>query len=320
MIGGLLFSYVSSAYFDSHIKEFRLFADVINDVGLTIDMITPYIPTPYLLYVSIAATLCRSLCGIAAGATKGSITEHFAIHHNMADLNAKEGTQETLVSLIGMILGISIARMIQSMEKECDVLKGKSILAHSATIATWYIFTLLTLIHIWANYIGVKVLRLKSLNRQRTEFILCTIAQKASKVVQEYISKSNSDNSVLKMKLLEECHTIDIMTPKQCNESIMKSVRALIFGDRIRLGIRLSHFMHDMILEEIEFLFGKVFRNESYCLNINLQGLIIVVLHLGATEEDQLKAFVHALVLKEITEGSCFKGYNVDARLQMIAW
>jgi hypothetical protein len=34
MLGGLLFSYFASPFFDCYVKEFRLFADVINDLGL----------------------------------------------------------------------------------------------------------------------------------------------------------------------------------------------------------------------------------------------------------------------------------------------
>ena len=41
MIGGLLFSYKASPHFDAHVKEFRLLADIFNDVGLTIDLALP---------------------------------------------------------------------------------------------------------------------------------------------------------------------------------------------------------------------------------------------------------------------------------------
>ena len=88
MIGGLLFSYVASPHFDAHVKEFRLLADVLNDVGLALDMALPlvltwfssttashhalwaYLPSPYLVMTS-TSTLCKVACGMAAGATKG---------------------------------------------------------------------------------------------------------------------------------------------------------------------------------------------------------------------------------------------------------
>ena len=90
MIGGLLFSYIASPHFDAHVKEFRLLADILNDVGMTLDMALPilltqtwmvsplstfptisaYMPSAYLVLTSIS-TLCKVACGMAAGATKG---------------------------------------------------------------------------------------------------------------------------------------------------------------------------------------------------------------------------------------------------------
>jgi hypothetical protein len=77
MIGGLLFSYIASPHFDAHVKEFRLLADVLNDIGLTLDMALPvmlswefeWIPSffsPYLILTS-CSTLCKVACGISAG-------------------------------------------------------------------------------------------------------------------------------------------------------------------------------------------------------------------------------------------------------------
>ena len=88
MIGGLFFSYVASPHFDAHVKEFRLLADILNDVALTLDMALPlllaqhwissllpfvsdYLPSSYLVLTS-TSMLCKVACGMAAGATKGT--------------------------------------------------------------------------------------------------------------------------------------------------------------------------------------------------------------------------------------------------------
>ncbi len=316
MIGGLVFSYYSSPYFDSYIKEFRLFADIINDVGLTLDMIAPYIPKSNLIYISISATICRSLCGIAAGATKGSITEHFS-KHNMADLNAKEGTQETLVSLIGMIFGIVLANMIQNMETKCHVFQKKSFYSYSAVIATWYIFILLTLIHVWANYVGVKVLRLRSLNRQRAETILYPIVSKVAKFMADrennWINKDTNKISI--GRFLKD---IDIMSPLECNESLWKSVKSLLFPGQIHLCVKLSRFLQNMSHYEIQFVFD-FFKDEKYCIQVHSQSFVIsVILHLDATEEDELKAFVHAFIVKDYINRKIIRVDDEESRIQLI--
>ncbi len=228
MIGGLLFSYYSSVYFDSHVKEFRLFADVMNDIGLLLDMATPIIckNQKYLLYVSIAATLCRVMCGMSAGATKNSITMHFA-KNNVADLSAKEGTQETLVSLIGMVLGIALARFLQDLENAEDLIQVHgysdseadpiSIMAsyfyrNNATIATWFVFLLLTWIHVWANYVGVKILRLRTLNHERCKVALTRIVDQAVEIIER------EQKNCLDKDELENALTLNISESDKINE------------------------------------------------------------------------------------------------------
>lgn len=58
MVGSLVFSYLVSSHMDSNIKEWRLFADVINDVGLTLDLVAPYFRANFAL-VSSLATVCK---------------------------------------------------------------------------------------------------------------------------------------------------------------------------------------------------------------------------------------------------------------------
>ncbi len=41
MLGGLLFGSACGGLFDADVKSWRLFADLINNVGLTLDMLAP---------------------------------------------------------------------------------------------------------------------------------------------------------------------------------------------------------------------------------------------------------------------------------------
>ena len=76
MLGGLLFSTYTSANFGQNIKSWRLFADFINNVGITLDMIAPLTQGYFLIVVSIAS-IAKALCGIAAGATGSVLSEHW---------------------------------------------------------------------------------------------------------------------------------------------------------------------------------------------------------------------------------------------------
>jgi len=155
MFGSLIFSYGYSHMFDTEVKLWRLFADVINDIGLTLEVVAPLFKD-YFLAITVFANICKSLCGVAAGATRVAISQHFASEGNISEVQAKEGTQETFVSMVGLMLGTLLLR--QGLTTSFEVRFG--------------FFIALTLIHVYTNYLGVKVLQLKTINRGRLFIIL----------------------------------------------------------------------------------------------------------------------------------------------------
>ena len=173
MLGSLLFAWRCAGHFDRDAKRWRLFADVSNDVGLTLDLLAPLAgtaagnyfgndddATPFFLglpagkvaflAVVCLGTVCKAWCGVAAGATRATLTAHFARADNLADVAAKEGSQETAVTLLGMALGWALAGAV-----------------NGAPLLAWGAFLLLTAVHVLANYRAVRVLALRTLNRGR---------------------------------------------------------------------------------------------------------------------------------------------------------
>jgi hypothetical protein len=296
MIGGLLFSYSTSSLFDANVKEFRLFADVINDVGLTLDMIAPYVDKEHVLYVTGLGTICKVMCGIAAGATKGSITQHFCLRGNMADLNAKEGTQETLVSLVGMLMGIALARYLHYLEQR-DV-------SLTATVS-WTIFTFLTLVHVWANCEGVKVLRLRTLNRERASVALRGIVEQLATKSPKACTNNESISSLVDF----------IPTPEQTNESLWASTQTLLFSPKIRLGVQAKRILENLESQDMITSLMKEFADEKYILGISRGGGICVALCANATDQDELKAFIHAMTIQQCVEEESFKLDNDHSEL-----
>ncbi|MBA0834665.1 hypothetical protein Goarm_006995, partial [Gossypium armourianum] len=82
MLGGILFTLYQGSNLDSNAKMWRLVADLMND-----------------------------LASVASGATRAALTQHFALQNNAADIAAKEGSQETMATMIGMALGMLLARI-----------------------------------------------------------------------------------------------------------------------------------------------------------------------------------------------------------------
>jgi hypothetical protein len=273
MVGGLTYSYFASTLFDGYVKEFRLFADVINDVGLTLDMLAPYFGTEQVLYVTSTAMICKIMCGISAGATKGSITQHFCLRGNMADLNAKEGTQETLVSLIGMIMGITLASHLHELEQTDK--------AWASTVS-WTIFNALTIIHVWVNYIGVRALHLRTLNRQRTKELL----KECVAIATEHVDDDNDD--------WVESALVAIPIPEAISESLLGSSLSIVFPHGIIAGARLDKTSKALSMVELE---EQLQGGDRYIIGVN-GNQVYLSLMIGATDEDQMRAFVHASIVQ----------------------
>jgi len=72
----------------------------------------------------------------------------------MAEVSAKDSSQETAIELIGMLLGMWIVPLIDS------------------DLKTWVAFTLFTTIHLLANYKAVSCIIMQKLNRQRAKILM----------------------------------------------------------------------------------------------------------------------------------------------------
>ena len=154
MIGSLLFTSLYSQSFGQNIKSYRLFADLINNVGITLEMVAPLYPRHFLLLVCFASVF-KALCGVAAGACGAAINEHWGgIGNNISEVLAKNGAQHSIVSLLGLLLSVRFATFVNKTQGRL-----------------WSIYALLTAAHVIANTRAMRVLALRSLNLVRFDIV-----------------------------------------------------------------------------------------------------------------------------------------------------
>eukprot|EP00981_Chlorochromonas_danica_P010233 scaffold3058_cov165-Ochromonas_danica.AAC.24 len=177
LLGGLLFTSLSSYQFGRDVKTWRLFADMINNLGITLDMVASYWPR-YFLGILCLGSLCKALCGVAAGATNAAIAVHWGEKRgNIADVLAKNGAQHTLVSLIGLAISLPFARFAGKASKR----------------TLWLLYGSLTLLHIVSNYKVMRVLALRSFNLARFQMVIDSLL--SSPVVEESLQERLKDNN-----------------------------------------------------------------------------------------------------------------------------
>jgi len=275
MIGSLVFAYAYSDCFEMYTKEWRLLADILNNIGLTLDLLTSLVPQ-YFLYLTSLSTLSKSCCGLLAGATKARISAHFALQGHLADVTAKESTQETAVALSGLLLGMLLARWIGSHDR-----------------STWGVFFLLLLLHQYSNYQLIRVLVFDTLNPQRC-FLLA--------LIDTHTPCSPSPSTAVETEI-EGAVPGDRPFPRPQEvadrESIFRPLYLSLWGPRI--GESLQVLLAPLPLSlpapssqvTLQRLLG-LWRGRPYLIGLDGSARVVVCLQAGCLEGDTLAAFLVA--------------------------
>lgn len=261
MIGSLSLAYYCTSSFEAYTKEWRLSADVLNNIGLIFDLLCSVFPdqAQYLLIIS---SISKSCCGLIAGATKARISAHFAKKGHLADVNAKESTQETAVALIGLVLGMGLARIVGNND-----------------MSIWSWFVLFLIVHMYSNYRLIKVLIFENLNPQRT-YLITKFAKEyptaASALISSPVRLRNEENLFLPFylwfygpKLGASIGELYFPTPQKKLEKDKNDIGVIINWDVLR----------------------KEWKNQSFCIGINRSGRIIICLEESISDEAIVKAY-----------------------------
>ena len=123
---------------------------MLNDLAFFVDLLAPYFSPSLFMPFACISSLLRSIVGVAGGATRTAIVRHQARRENLADVAAKDGSQETLVNVFSLLISIVLLPLVEGLPK-----------------VIWTLFILLTFIHIFANYRAVRSLELNTFNQAR---------------------------------------------------------------------------------------------------------------------------------------------------------
>ncbi|XP_029912758.1 RUS family member 1 [Myripristis murdjan] len=154
MLGRILFAWRKGSKLDSEAKKWRLFADVLNDVAMFMEILAPNFPACFTLIVCTAG-IFKSIVGVAGGATRAALTVHQARRDNMADISAKDGSQETLVNLAGLLVSLILIPLVTDNP--------------ALTLGLFFLFTIF---HLYANYRAVRSVVMETFNEARLSIVL----------------------------------------------------------------------------------------------------------------------------------------------------
>lgn len=264
MLGGILFTLYQGSDLDSNAKMWRLVADLMNDLGMLMDLLSPLFPSAFIFVVCLGS-LSRSFTGVASGATRAALTQHFALQNNAADISAKEGSQETVATMIGMALGMILARITMGLP-----------------LAIWFSFLSLTVFHMYANYRAVGCLALTSLNIERSAILFQHFMETGQVLSPEQVSR------------------MEHVLPTWITSWSSKKVKLL--HANVRLGVRVSSLDHQEMKEALLSAVSHYLK-AKYLL-VERKGIIDVIMHKNSTASDVLQSFIHALVMAKLMQKS----------------
>uniref|UniRef100_A0A5S6QD43 DUF647 domain-containing protein n=1 Tax=Trichuris muris TaxID=70415 RepID=A0A5S6QD43_TRIMR len=198
MFAQIIFAWFAGKHLDCDCKAWRLTADVLNDVGTTMELMAPYFD-PFIMVIVCLSSICRAIVGLAGCASRAAISQHQALRNNLADVSAKDASQETLVNLIALVWNLFMLPMIN---------KHRGV--------TGIVCIVFTIIHIYCNYKAVRSLRFPILNEKRFSLI-----------VQSYLATGRVPN-IEEVNLKESLWPSLFSFPFQGRLSLGSSISALL--------------------------------------------------------------------------------------------
>jgi len=280
MASTLLFTAAAASKFRGDVKRWRLFADLINDIGITLEVAATLVPRHLFLPMICAGNMCKAICGVAAGACNGAINLHWARGSDISDINAKFGAQHTVTGSLGLVFAATFARSVSA----------------TSQLTLWTLYSALTVLHIVANMQCLKLIAFDHLNTSRIDAVV-----KAFLLAMEKSDKK-----------------IDEIIPLDTPMKIAKS-EPLYFGARsgfrrlsaypIRIGVSFNTLAHLSRRDKMSLsnLSSRI-KSDQYVISVgDINGkkkgqAILVAFGIDANGRVKSKAYLHAMILCHILQ------------------
>jgi hypothetical protein len=286
-IATILFAHWRSRSIEAECKMYRLAADVFNDIAMILDCCSPMLPKAFRVPFFCASSVFRAMCGVAGGSSKAILSSHFAKADNIGELNAKDSSQETVISLLGIWAGGFVLSNVTS------------------PFATWTWLLMLLAVHLSTNYAAVRSVAMRTLNRQRANIVFSALMAEEKVLTPEEAAKREfvfEKEGTLRWRGTEALGTCQIGL----------ALRDMLQGIGGHVAPQTGSFKHLSI--SLSSLVD-IFVDEDYILWFNAgTENAVVALKDQATTTSQLKAWSHALRVARACYEAKMRKINLDSQ------
>lgn len=281
MAATLLFTSAASSKFRTDVKRWRLFADIMVDLGITLEVAALVVPRSIFLPMISVGNMCKAICGVAAGACGGSINLHWAKGSDISDINAKFGAQHTVTGALGLVFAAFFAKSVSRVDP----------------LHLWLLYSALTILHIFANMRCMRLIAFDSFNDARMNMVLA-----------EFLKWYNT-------LLVDSLKTTSTTPPTLSSPSEISKIEPLLFGGQPKYARALPQvpiYFGDTFNDlsersnkssrELEKLtVNQTAKDDKYIISSALtpkgRSCVVVALLSHATPLQETKAYFHAMLL-----------------------
>ena len=143
-------------YIDQHPREWRMAADIIITVGLSLEIATVFFPSQFLLLAG-TGNFARALAKGMAKPSFRVIQQHFARDNNIGEVSAKEESWEVAGQFTGLLTSVAILSALQDAN------------GWEPILVTWAIFHS---VHVVCRFIALRCLQFDSLSLVRSSILI----------------------------------------------------------------------------------------------------------------------------------------------------
>ncbi|KAK4528909.1 hypothetical protein GAYE_SCF66G6857 [Galdieria yellowstonensis] len=146
---GRLFTAVLGNQYDADPKRWRLVSDVLYDIGLSLEILSPAF-SQYFLLMAALGNICKSIAFAIGISCRYSVLTTFVRRENLGEISAKNDAQNVVTGMLGTFLGVWMNKSLPASPK-----------------IRLRVFLFFTAIYSFFNYKSMQVAELTTINRQR---------------------------------------------------------------------------------------------------------------------------------------------------------
>lgn len=304
-LGTICFAWKFGSALEPECKKYRFMADIVNDSAMIFDCVSPLFPFDKKVTVAMLCMsgLLRSICGVMAGGSRAALTQHFTDPNrgSIADVNAKDQSQETVISLMGMLAGSLVV----------GIVKGDG-------LEMWMVLIALLGLHLWTNYKAVSSVVLRGLNRQRSNIVFADIHRSLPELQQTSATDVDTARALSKL----------ILSPKRVarRESILERDGAIrnSAGVLVGYGVFSSFGIIATGAQQASVAIPdllEVTRHWGYIVWPSVLSTKHSVVHISLLTEEftgnshnDLRAWVHAYLIATTVYGTLTRGASMEEK------